>query len=67
MVMVSDSDLSNFCSGLHEKSCFPHFKKGRQLVLGVVEVGTQRSEGDLWPVGEWAISAGSVGGVECKH
>jgi len=34
------------------------------LLSGVVEDGVQWSEGDLWPVGERADSAGSVGGVE---
>ena len=38
--------------------------EGRTLGSGVVEVDAQRSEGDSWPVGERAVSAGSVGGVE---
>jgi len=33
---------------------------------GIVEDGMQWSKGDLWPVGEWADSAGSVGKVEHK-
>ena len=33
------------------------------ILNGAVEVGAQRSEGGLLPVGEWAKSAGSVSGV----
>jgi len=41
-------------------------RKLKEGECGVVEVGAQKSEGGSLPVGERAVSAGSVGGVERK-
>jgi len=40
---------------------------GSSELHGVVKDGVQWSEGDSWPIGEWAECAGTVGGVEREH